>query len=43
MGHRALVMALDGPAAGGDAEVDQVVISVAGEVVVRESTPPRSV
>jgi hypothetical protein len=36
-------MALDGPAAGGDAEVDQVVISVAGEVVVRESTPGRSV
>ena len=43
MGHRALVMALDGPAAGGDAEVEQAVVSVAGEVVVRESTPPRSV
>jgi hypothetical protein len=36
-------MALDGPAADGDAEGDQVVVSVAGEVVVRESTPPRSV
>ena len=41
LGRRALVMALDGPAADGDAEGDQVVVSVAGEVVVRESTPPR--
>jgi LacI family transcriptional regulator len=43
LGRRALVMALDGPAADGDAEGDQVVVSVAGEVVVRESTPQRPV